>query len=64
MRAFQALEWRGPWQYIDVGPAGTLTNFARQNLPTGGASQAHTIMSPFGGELRNLDRLLTAWQSG
>jgi acyl transferase domain-containing protein len=60
MRAFNQLELTGPWQYIDVGPAGTLANFVKQNLSVQSASQHHTVMTPFGSELRNLDRLATA----
>jgi acyl transferase domain-containing protein len=60
MKAFNALERTGPWQYIDVGPAGTLANFVKQNLSPQSASQHHTVMTPFGSELRNLDRLETA----
>jgi acyl transferase domain-containing protein len=60
MQALNTLERSGPWQYIDVGPAGTLANFVKQNLTSQSASQHHTVMTPFGSELRNLERLETA----
>lgn len=60
MQALGILEQTGPWQYIDVGPAGTLANFVKQNLAPQSPSRHHTVMTPFGSELKNLERLETA----
>ncbi|NVD98023.1 ACP S-malonyltransferase [Massilia sp. BJB1822] len=50
----QALESRGSYRYIDVGPAGTLATFLKYGLPAGSSSQIHTLMSPFGSDSGNL----------
>jgi len=52
------LESRGPHCYIDVGPAGTLMNFAKYNLPRSSASQCHSVMNPFGKNTQTLAKLL------
>lgn len=53
-----ALEQRGAYRYIDVGPAGTLATFTKYCLPSGSQSTAQGIMSPFGNERRNMAALL------
>jgi bacillaene synthase trans-acting acyltransferase len=53
-----ALEQRGAYRYIDVGPAGTLATFTKYCLPSGSPSTVQAIMSPFGNERRNLAALL------
>jgi acyl transferase domain-containing protein len=58
-RTIAALEQRAPRHYIDVGPAGTLANFVKYALPSSSASMSYSILSPFGSELQNYDRLLT-----
>lgn len=59
---FQALvndlESSGHYHYIDVGPAGTLATFLKYLLPTGSASRATTILSPWGREQDRLAALL------
>lgn len=47
------LERDGTYQYIDVGPAGTLATFLKYGLPKTSTSKAFTIMTPFGRELDN-----------
>jgi bacillaene synthase trans-acting acyltransferase len=51
------LEMHGPCSYVDVGPAGTLATFLKYALPSTSASKAHPILSPFGVELKNYERL-------
>jgi bacillaene synthase trans-acting acyltransferase len=56
-RTIAELEKRGPHHYVDVGPAGTLVTFLKYALPSTSASQMHPILSPFGSELKNYERL-------
>ena len=51
------LESTGPYCYIDVGPAGTLMNFAKYNLRQGSQSQCFAVMNPFGKNSQTLNRL-------
>ena len=53
------LELQGPHTYIDVGPAGTLMNFAKYNLETGSKSKCMAVMNPFGKNTQTLNRLLS-----
>lgn len=55
-----ALEERGAYRYIDVGPAGTLATFTKYCLPPNSLSSIHSIMTPFGNERRNVSALLRA----
>jgi hypothetical protein len=56
-RTIAELEKRGPRYYVDVGPAGTLATFLKYALPSTSASRMYSILSPFGTELKNYDRL-------
>lgn len=58
-RTVTELEQRGPQHYIDVGPAGTLATFLKYALPSSSASMSYPILSPFGSELKNYERLLS-----
>lgn len=53
------LEARGPNDYIDVGPGGTLMNFAKYNLATNSQSKCFSVINPFGKNRQTLNRLLT-----
>ncbi len=48
------LEQQGAHQYIDVGPAGTLATFLKYGLPRTTRSTVHAILTPFGGDQKNL----------
>jgi len=48
------LERQGPHRYIDVGAAGTLATFLKYGLPAGTRSTVHSILTPFGGDRKNL----------
>lgn len=48
------LEQDGPGRYVDVGPAGTLATFLKYGTPLATASTVHSILTPFGVDLRNL----------
>lgn len=56
-RTIAELEKRGPRYYVDVGPAGTLATFLKYALPSTSVSKMYSILSPFGMELKNYDRL-------
>lgn len=53
------LESTGPYCYVDVGPAGTLMNFAKYNLKPGSQSTCFSVMNPFGKNSQTLNRFLT-----
>jgi acyl transferase domain-containing protein len=57
--ALREAEARGPWRYLDCGPAGTLAGFIERTLHgLGSASVAQATLTPFGREterLRSLD---------
>ncbi|HKX31127.1 MAG TPA: acyltransferase domain-containing protein [Blastocatellia bacterium] len=53
-RTIQHLENEGPYQYVDLGPSGTLATFTKYVLPGASASRAHAIMTPYGRDLENL----------
>ena len=57
-RTVAELEKSGPHQYVDVGPAGTLATFLKYALPSASASKTHSVLSPFGAELKNYQRLI------
>ena len=52
------LEARQAWTYLDLGPSGTLATFVKYNLAGHSASEVFSIMTPFGRDVSNLDRLL------
>lgn len=54
------LERDGARRYIDVGPAGTLSTFLKYLLPASSASTVQTVLTPFGGDRRNLDAVLAS----
>jgi acyl transferase domain-containing protein len=56
-RTIAELETRGPRHYVDVGPAGTLATFLKYALPSTSASKRYSILTPFGKELKNYERL-------
>jgi hypothetical protein len=62
-RTVAGLEKRGRLDYVDVGPAGTLATFLKYALPSTSASRIYSILSPFGMELKNYDRLISERRS-
>ena len=57
-RTLAALELRGPWRYIDVGPSASLATMLKYGLDAGSRSKVHSVMRPFGGDFENLRRLV------
>jgi len=49
--------------YVDVGPSGTLASFVRNLIGRDGASGAFPILTQFGKELKNLEKLKAALAS-
>ena len=56
--AITLLEQRGSNRYIDIGPAGTLATFLKYGLAAGSRSTIHSILTPYGHDLKNLDALV------
>ncbi len=54
------LDGEGPYQYIDVGPSGTMATFLKYALPRGSASTTHAVITPYGQDVRNLNALLAS----
>lgn len=54
------MEGQEPSIYIDVGPSGTLASFVRNLIGREGASGAFPILTQFGKDLKNLERLRAA----
>ncbi|MEU5023759.1 ACP S-malonyltransferase [Streptomyces milbemycinicus] len=55
-----ALERSGPYQYVDLGPSGTLHNFVRAGLPAHSRSSSHALLSPLSEDTRALAELRSA----
>ena len=53
-----ALERTGHYRYLDAGPAGTLAVFLKYLLPAASASTCSTVLTPYGRDLANFDRLM------
>jgi acyl transferase domain-containing protein len=62
-RTIAAMEAKQAWSYIDLGPSGTLATFVKYNLPVQSASNTASIMTLFGQDLGNMDKLLKKEQS-
>lgn len=58
MDTMRFLEANGPYCYVDVGPAGTLMNFAKYNLKPGSDSKCFSVMNPFEKHAQSLNRFL------
>ncbi len=56
-QAFVEFEKQGDFCYLDLGPSDTLTGFSRQNLPSESRSECYPILTPFGHDLSNLDKI-------
>ncbi len=56
-KTIRALEEKGDYIYLDLGPSGTLANFVKYNLGPDSQSEFFPIMTPFGEELNRLAAL-------
>ncbi len=57
-QAIQELESRGDKIYIDLGPGGALANFVKRNLAVSSTSESYSVMTPFGKDKKNLERVI------
>lgn len=55
--AIRFLEDKDHHLYLDVGPSGTLSNFAKHHIDSHSDSNTYSIMTPFKKEVANLERL-------
>ncbi len=56
-QAIKKLEERENLIYLDLGPSGTLANYVKYNLPENSKSEYYSLITPFGNELRNLEKI-------
>ncbi|MCG8541797.1 MAG: acyltransferase domain-containing protein [Clostridia bacterium] len=56
--ALNFLEDKGEYVYLDLGPSGTLTNFAKYNLNKVSGSECYPILTPFETGTDNLSKVL------
>lgn len=52
------LEQSSAHRYIDVGPSGTLATFVKYGLPAHSKSSAHSVLTPYGQDQKNLENLI------
>lgn len=52
----QFLERNGSFNYVDLGPSGTLATFVKYNLAPSSRSKIFPLLTPFGLDRRNLDK--------
>src|SRR5690625_4675590 len=55
--AIRFLEDKNDYLYLDVGPSGTLSNFAKHHIDSHSQSITYNIITPFNKELVNIERL-------
>ena len=56
-KTIQILEESASYIYLDLGPSGTLATFVKYNLDNQSRSKSLSILTPFGQDVRNLERL-------
>lgn len=56
-KAINGLEERGNYYYLDLGPSGTLANFANKNINKNNGSMVFNVITPFGQEIQNLEKI-------
>jgi bacillaene synthase trans-acting acyltransferase len=54
---FKIIKENGQFNYIDLGPSGTLANFVKQNLSRDSVSQVYDILNLFGQDIKNLEKV-------
>ena len=57
-KTIQKLERKHSAVYVDVGPSGTLANFVKYNLAKDSESEIFHILSPFGNDIKNLEKVI------
>ncbi|MCP3923116.1 MAG: ACP S-malonyltransferase [Desulfobacterales bacterium] len=56
-KTIKNLEHYNDYIYLDMGPSGTLANFAKYNLKTNSGSETYAILTPFGQDMKNLENI-------
>ncbi|MGA1823800.1 MAG: ACP S-malonyltransferase [bacterium] len=56
-KTIQHLEEKNNYIYLDLGPSGTLANFVKYTITKDSGSKSYAIMTPFGQELTNLEKI-------
>jgi acyl transferase domain-containing protein len=51
------LEQQGDYYYVDLGPSGTMATSVKYNLSPGSTSELFPLLTPFGHDLRNIEKL-------
>ncbi len=59
----QRLEEKQAYLYLDLGPSGTLANFVKYNLTKHSQSKSFPILTPFGQNLPNLEKVKGLFQT-
>lgn len=59
-RTVAQLEQHGPFRYVDLSPSGTLATFLKHSLPANSRSTSLPAMTPYGGDLDTLAKLLAS----
>lgn len=59
-----ALETKGAYLYLDLGPSGTLHNFVRNNLAATSRSRSFPLLSPFGNNTQLLAKVRAHYEGG
>ena len=57
-QTMEMLDRQGEWQFVDLGPSGTMASLVRYSLPSASGSSFQAIMTPFNQGLMNLQRVL------
>lgn len=61
-KTIQLLESQGTFNYLDLGPSGTLATFVKYNLSPNSQSKPITLLSPYGQDVKNLDAVLKLFE--
>ena len=56
-KTIQILERSASYTYLDLGPSGTLATFVKYNLHNQSCSKSYSILTPFGQDVGNLEKL-------
>ncbi|MEJ2118951.1 MAG: hypothetical protein P8Y36_14135 [Alphaproteobacteria bacterium] len=58
MRTVAWMEEQGPFDYVDLGPSGTLATFLRYLLAEKSRSSSHSVMTPYTRDAEQLERVM------
>lgn len=56
-KTIETIENSGSFIYLDLGPSGTLANVIKQNIHASSGSKVQSIISPFGRDISNLNKV-------